>query len=141
MSSLRHTTKNLPGKFSVNHLTSFFGPFHIKRLRRCLLHHWRLHYFDITQTAALLFRHEWKPPPTSWVICWGVPNGPEARLISTREPGTVTPARPSDVGPDPSTLSVEGESYLILSDESIGLQRLLPLEEDHVVQRGEGQGL
>lgn len=32
-------------------------------------------------------------------------------------------------------------SYLILCDETIGLDWLLPLEEDHVIQRGEGQGL
>lgn len=32
-------------------------------------------------------------------------------------------------------------SYLILCDETIGLYGLLPFEEDHVVEWGEGQGL
>ena len=31
--------------------------------------------------------------------------------------------------------------HLILRDETIGFHWLLPLEEDHVIQRGEGQGL
>lgn len=31
--------------------------------------------------------------------------------------------------------------YLVLRDEAIGLHGLLPLEEDHVIERGEGQGL
>lgn len=32
-------------------------------------------------------------------------------------------------------------SYLVLRDETVGLDGLLPLEEDHVIERGEGQGL
>lgn len=32
-------------------------------------------------------------------------------------------------------------SYLILCDETIWLYWLLPLEEDHVIERGEGEGL
>lgn len=32
-------------------------------------------------------------------------------------------------------------SYLVLRDQTIGLYGLLPLEEDHVIERGEGQGL
>lgn len=32
-------------------------------------------------------------------------------------------------------------SYLILCDKTIGLDRLLPFEEDHVIEWGEGQGL
>lgn len=32
-------------------------------------------------------------------------------------------------------------SYLVLCDQPIGLYGLLPLEEDHVIERGEGQGL
>lgn len=32
-------------------------------------------------------------------------------------------------------------SYLVLCDETVGLHRLLPLKEDHVIERGEGQGL
>lgn len=31
--------------------------------------------------------------------------------------------------------------YLILRDEPIGLHRLLPLQEDHIIKRGEGQRL
>lgn len=32
-------------------------------------------------------------------------------------------------------------SYLVLCDETIGLNGFLPLEEDHVIEWGEGQGL
>lgn len=32
-------------------------------------------------------------------------------------------------------------SHLVLRDEAVGLHGLFPLEEDHVVERGEGQGL
>ena len=35
----------------------------------------------------------------------------------------------------------QGPTHLILSDEAIGFLGLLPLEEDHVLQRSEGQGL
>lgn len=31
--------------------------------------------------------------------------------------------------------------YLVLRDETVGLHGLLPLKEDHVIERGEGQGL
>lgn len=32
-------------------------------------------------------------------------------------------------------------THLVLGDQPIGLHGLLPLQEDHVVQRGEGEGL
>lgn len=32
-------------------------------------------------------------------------------------------------------------SYLVLCDETVGLNGLLPLEKDHVIEWGEGQGL
>lgn len=32
-------------------------------------------------------------------------------------------------------------SHLVLRDETVGLHGLLPLEEDHVIEWGEGQGL
>lgn len=35
----------------------------------------------------------------------------------------------------------EAQTHLILSDEAIGFLGLLPLEEDHVLQGSEGQGL
>lgn len=30
-------------------------------------------------------------------------------------------------------------AYLVLRDETVGLHGLLPLKEDHVIERGEGQ--
>lgn len=42
----------------------------------------------------------------------------------------------------PEALTNHGvQTHLILSDEAIGFLRLLPLEEDHVLQWSEGQGL
>ena len=35
-------------------------------------------------------------------------------------------------------LSVSRWAHLILGDEAVWLNRLLPLQEDHVIQRGEG---
>lgn len=32
-------------------------------------------------------------------------------------------------------------SYLVLCNETVGFHRLLPFEEDHVIEWGEGQGL
>lgn len=46
-----------------------------------------------------------------------------------------------DVKEAASSLTNTRVSYLVLRDEAVGLDGLLPLEEDHVVERGEGQGL
>lgn len=32
-------------------------------------------------------------------------------------------------------------THLVLGDQPVGLHGLLPLQEDHVIQRGEGEGL
>lgn len=60
--------------------------------------------------------------------------------------GEITPSNLSWIGAmvrtrPPPPPPCDGESYLVLRDEAIGLDGLLPLEEDHVVERGEGQGL
>lgn len=55
----------------------------------------------------------------------------------------ITSVLPPHTLPSPTCgpTSHQGPTHLILSDEAIGLLGLLPLEEDHVLQRSEGQGL